>query len=578
MTANLWTPRAASRPTTIREIQTHLQCHPLTAEILVSRGFEQGKEAERFFADSLRDLPDPKRMRGMDIACERIRRALQKKERIVIYGDYDVDGVTSTSTLFLFLRELGHPAEGLHFFIPHRVEHGYGLQHACIPAIQALGCDLLITVDCGISSRSEVQALRNEGIDVIIIDHHIAPAELPEANAILNPHQPGCGYPDKRLCAVGVTFNLLIGLRAKMREAGAFATRAEPNLKRYLDLVALGTVADIVDLIGVNRIFVREGLKQMLQTEWLGLGALIETARVKPEGMTARALGFQLGPRINAAGRMSDASVGVQLLTTQDPQIARRLSLQLDLANVQRQETERQITQQARSMLQQSPDLLSPYGIVLAHDGWHHGVIGIVAARILEEYHRPTWIIAVHNQIGKGSGRSIKRFHLYEGLDACRDLLVRFGGHKAAAGLTIEAAQIPAFRTAFLEVVRQRTKPEDLVPSLEFDAEFEPEKLGADLMDELDRLEPHGMGNPTPLLVARKVGLESQRLMGAEQQHIQCSLASAPKIRAVLFRQKDLYPLPNPSDIAYQPQWSLWQGRKSIEIVIKKAQAPQGLR
>lgn len=569
-----WSEKAFHHPIPCIALQKELGLHPLTARLLVLRGVRGPEDAEKFLSPSFSNLPDPISLKGMRAACQRIERALKENEHIVIYGDYDVDGVTSTSLFCLFLREIGVDPSRLHFFIPHRIEHGYGLQKSCLPLVKEPGCDLLITVDCGITSREEVAMAQEMGIDTIILDHHLAPAELPEAHAILNPHQPGCEYPFKHLAAVGVTFNLLVGLRRHLREKGFFAQRREPNLRKFLDLVALGTVADIVPLQGVNRIFVQAGLEQMRQTEWVGLDALMRVAGVKRARLSAGSVGFQIGPRINAAGRMREASTGVRLLTTRDVDEAATLSEQLNRENQSRRELERSIHREARQMLLQSEQMMEAPAVVLAHEGWHPGVIGIVASRIVEEFHRPTVIIAMQQGAGKGSARSIPGFHMHQGLSACSDHLIQFGGHKAAAGLSIEAEHLAAFRDALVAFAAQTLTPEELTPKVEYDAVFAPDELSEALLEELVELEPHGMSNPAPLLLGVDVPVIRQRCVGNEGKHVQFQvpLPGQGSIKAIAFSKHDYYPLDKQATFAYRPQFDYWQGRRSIQIQVKHIQ------
>ena len=571
MTPTLWQERTALDPRRCQALQKELGLHAVTARLLAMRGILDAEEAKRFLEPDWRDLPDPFLLKGMEEACQRIMQAIEKKEHILIYGDYDVDGVTSTSTLYLFLRDLGVLPSNLSFFIPHRITHGYGLQEACLPDVFATGCNLMITVDCGIASRHEVQLVRERGIDVIIIDHHQAPPALPEANAIINPHQPDCAYPQKILAAVGVVCHLLIALRKRLREKGYFRNHPEPPLNRYLDLVALGTVADIVNLSGVNRLLVQKGLQQIKKTEWLGLRALAEAAGIKLEQIDAKALGFKLGPRINAAGRMSDANAGVHLLTSNDFHQARSLAEILNRENHERQQIEREIFREARDLLEASPDMLSPHGIVIAHEGWHPGVIGIVASRLLDHYHRPVIVIALDHGKGKGSARSIQGFHLYQALKSCGEHLLQCGGHAAAAGLSIETSQLPAFREAFFAYAAEHLTPSDLQPRLAFDVEIDPSDISESLLAELERLEPHGMGNPEPVFVWRDLSVVEQKLL--KEQHLKLLVQGRSQKRVAMgFFRSELYPVPPHIALAYRPEINEFNGRRSIQLLIKQLQ------
>ena len=572
-----WSQRTPVDANSCLELQKAFGIELLTAKLLYSRGLQEPDDAKPFLFPTLKELPKPQLMKGLVSACKRIAEAIEKKERVVIYGDYDVDGVTSTSILYLFLQELGMTTDHLSYFIPHRLKHGYGLQKACLPIVKELGCDLMITVDCGISSKDEVAEAKEMGIETIIIDHHLTPPELPEATSILNPHQDGCEYPDKRLAAVGVTFNLMIGLRAVLREQGFFTTRQEPNLRKYIDLVALGTVADVVPLLGVNRIFVHVGLQQMRRTAWLGIKALLEVAGSDPHRLNAGTLGFQLGPRINAAGRMDVASTGVQLLCSQDYRETREFARQLDEQNRLRRSSERTILQDARMALLQEPELLLERAVVLAKEDWHPGVIGIVASRLVEEFCRPVVLIGLLDELGKGSCRSIEGFHIYDALGECAEFLSAFGGHAAAAGLSIEKDKIEAFQKKFFEVARERLTDEDLLPSAEYDFEYELSGLSEKLIHELERLAPFGTENPAPILLARDLPVTYQRIVGSQKEHLQLKVrppGSRKDIKGIAFGAHNLHPLPSQISLTYRPQINEWQGRRSIELLIKRIETP----
>jgi single-stranded-DNA-specific exonuclease len=436
----------------------------------------------------------------MEAAVARLARAIEAGERIGLYGDYDVDGVTSTSLLAWFLRASGADVVT---YVPHRLVEGYGLNVAAVGKLAAGGVKLIVSLDCGITSVEEVAAAAAAGVDTVVVDHHTVPVALPAAVAILNPHQPGCEYPFKHLAAVGVTFCLCMGLRRRLREAGRFgAARPEPNLKDALDLVALGTVADVVSLTGVNRILVRAGLEAIARTRRPGLRALMRVAGIADGAeVTAGQVGFRLGPRINAAGRLDDAGRGVRLLLTADPAEADALAEELDRENRARQDIERQMLEEA---LADAAARVAggARGLVLSRDGWHPGVVGIVASRVVERFHRPAVLVGVSEGTGKGSGRSIEGFHLYDALAACSSHLARFGGHKHAAGVTVEPSQVPAFRAAFERYASERLGDDDLVPRCRIEGWLPPgpaEKAA----EALERLAPFGAGHPEPLFGVR---------------------------------------------------------------------------
>ncbi|NOK19244.1 single-stranded-DNA-specific exonuclease RecJ [Corallococcus carmarthensis] len=546
-----------------------LSLHPLAARVLLHRGYRTPEAASAFLSDRLADLPDPFRMKGMGPAVERVLRAVRLKEKVTLYGDYDVDGVSSTSLMYLFLKELGAPPAT---YIPHRLDEGYGVNLAAVERIAQDGTRLLVTLDCGITSVAEIARAKELGLDVVVVDHHTVPPTLPPATAVLNPHQPGCEYPTKVLCAAGVAFNLCMGLRKRLRDDGFFATRKEPNLKALMDLVALATVADVVPLTGANRILVAHGLQELSQGRRPGIRALKEVAGMEPDAsVTAGQVGFRLGPRINAAGRLHDASLGLQLLCADSVETARSLAQVLDRANAERQGIESGILTQALAQAEEHKD---SRGLVLYDEGWHPGVIGIVASRVVERYHRPTVMVGVKDGVGKGSARSIEAFHLYDALTGCSDLLMRYGGHKHAAGLTVDAKQLPAFREAFARIALQRLTPEDLIPRCRVDAVVNPRDLDATAVESLQKLGPFGQGNPEPVLVLR--GQQARpRVLPAKSGvpgagHLKLALVDAPELDAIGFGMADRVSLvEGPVDLAFQAGFDTFRGQRKLSLRLK---------
>ncbi len=553
-------------------LAAELGLHPLSARVLVHRGFRTPEAASAFLSDRLADLPDPFRMKGMAAAVDRLFRAIREKERITLYGDYDVDGVCSTSLLALFLRELGaRPAT----YIPHRLDEGYGLNVQAVEKIAADGTRVLVTLDCGITSVAEIARAKELGLDVVVVDHHTVPPTLPPAVAVLNPHQPGCEYPTKHLCAAGVAFNLCMGLRKKLREDGWFATRKEPNLKALLDLVAMATVADVVPLTGANRILVQHGLQELTAGRRHGVRALKEVAGLDADSpVTAGQVGFRLGPRINAAGRLHDASLGLQLLCSESLDAARSLARVLDRANSERQGLESSILTEALAQAQERAE--QARGFVLYSEGWHPGVIGIVASRVVERFHRPTVIVGVKDGVGKGSARSIEGFHLYDALSGCADLLARFGGHKHAAGLTVEEKHLPALRESFERIARQRLTPEDLIPRCKVDAVVRVNELDERAVEALQRLGPFGQGNPEPVLVLRhqvaRPRVLAPKTGGAG--HLKLALVDAPAMDAIGFGMADRLSLTEgPVDLAFQAGFDTFHGQRRLSLKLKDLRA-----
>jgi len=481
-------------PTIVAALVADTNLPELLCRLLAVRGFVAGEAAKRFLRPRLEHLHDPSTLADFDRAVERIVRAIRDGETILIHGDYDVDGICSTTILTRTIRMLGGKAVP---FIPQRLRDGYDLTAAGVEAAKAAGASLIITCDCGTSAVDPVAHLAHAGIDTIISDHHLPGGPLPAAYAILNPRRPDCPSVDKDLCAAGVVFKIALGLT---RALGA----NQNPVFGMLDLVALATVADVAPLRGENRVLVRYGLRLLNETGNVGLGSLVRASGLHGKDITAGRVGFILAPRLNAAGRVGSAMRGVELLMAADESVANPIARELEELNARRQELDRQTLEEAREMVRRT-DLEQTWGLVLAAEGWHPGVIGIVASRIVEEFGRPTVLIALEGGEGKGSGRSISAFDLHGGVSKCRDLLLRFGGHRSAAGVTIAREQVPVFARRFNEVAHEMLTPDDLVPELRADLDVELAQVTDHLESLLRHLEPCGIGNPSPVLVARGV-------------------------------------------------------------------------
>lgn len=480
----------------VQRLTEELHLPPLVSRLLVARGLAAVDDARNYLRPRMEQLHSPMAMRGMAEAVERLSAAIRGGETILVHGDYDVDGMCSTTILVRTLRHLGATAVA---FAPHRIRDGYDLGSAGVSAAVTAGAKLLVTCDCGTTAHGPVDELRKHGIDVIITDHHLPSKPPPECVAVLNPRVPGCDYPDKDLCAAAVAFKLALAL---LERHGA-----GPNVAlNMLDLVALATVADVAPLRGENRILVRYGLRLMAETKNIGLRALISASGLEGRELTAGRVGFILAPRLNAVGRIDDAKRGLQLLLTTSEDEANGIARDLEEVNRTRQAIDRDTLDAARK-LAATQDLDSKAGLVIAAEGWHPGVIGIVASRLVEDLYRPIVLVAVDDGIGKGSGRSIPAFDLHGGLTACADLLMRYGGHRAAAGLTVDAARLPEFAERFDAVAREKLTKHDLTPELRVDLEL---PLG-EANDSLERLlrhfEPFGLGNPAPLLATSGIKL-----------------------------------------------------------------------
>ncbi len=488
---------------------------PILRQIVFNRGYATEEAARAYLNRKLAFDPDPFQMSGMSAAVERIRRAIQNGEPIAVYGDYDVDGVTATALLTETLQRLGANARG---YIPNRFEEGYGLNNAALEELKASGVQLVITVDCGIRSPDEARHAREIGLDLIVTDHHHpAEGELPPALAVLNPKKKGDPYPDKDLAGVGVAYKL----------AQALANDGSPQgvsfLNGLLDLVALGTVADLAPLTGENRFLVHNGLKQMRQTTRQGLFSLAAAAEVPLAKANATHIGFSLGPRLNAAGRLREALAAYELLVTKDPQRAGRLAQELNIQNRERQALTRETQTKAEEIaMREDP---SAYLLFAAHEDFNSGVIGLAASRLTESHYRPAVVAAKGEKETRGSCRSIPEFHITDALDQCKDLLVRHGGHAAAAGFTVKNENLPALVKRLKAIAKEQLESKDLRATLTADMEVSLKDMRGELyLNALRYLEPTGYGNPAPVFVARNVKVKYARVVGADGKHLKLTL------------------------------------------------------
>jgi single-stranded-DNA-specific exonuclease len=478
----------------VRALAEALSLPDIVCRLLLIRGYVTADEAKGFLRPKLDRLHDPLSFLSMDKAVERLARAVREKEQVFVHGDYDVDGICSTTILTRVIRVLGGQATP---FIPRRIEDGYDLSDAGVNAALAAGAKVVVTCDCGTGAVGPIARLCRSGVDVIVTDHHLPSGELPDCLSILNPKRPGCGYPDKDLAAVAVTWKLALALA---RALGA----NENFIWAMLDLVALATIADVAPLRGENRVFVRYGLKMLAETRNIGMRALLRAAGLDGRQLTAGRIGFILAPRLNAAGRLGHAIRGVELLLTENEHEANVIARELEELNHRRQEIDHATLEQARERVL-AMDLDEQYSLVLADDTWHPGVVGIVASRLVEEFGRPTVLIALSGEQGKGSGRSIPKFDLHGALGQSRQHLLRYGGHRAAAGITIERDKVTAFAARFNEVARSVLTPADLIPEIRVDLEVSIEGLDGRIESLFRHFEPFGIGNPTPVLLARNV-------------------------------------------------------------------------
>lgn len=477
------------------------------ARVLWHRGYRDPLEARRFLDAPLEDLHDPFLLLGMDRAVERLRRAVSSRERLLIYGDYDVDGAASVVILKKAIELAGGAAD---YYVPDRLGEGYGMRAEVVERAAAEGIRLIISVDTGIRAREAARRARELGVDVIITDHHLPDEALPQACAILNPKQPGCSYPDKNLCGAGVALKLVQGLLDRL---GCPEERRRRLISSLLKMVAIATVADVVPLTGENRIIVKHGLAGLASVRNPGLRALLEVAGFSAgEAPSAGQVAFRVAPRINAAGRMATAAGVIQLFLTPDIEVARQLAAQLHALNQERQQTEAEIISAILKECSRAPVGDDQPALVFCGEGWHVGVVGIVASRLVERFHRPAIVLSVDPDTGiaRGSGRSIPAFHLLEALESMQELFIRFGGHRQAAGLTLEAGRVGEFRRRLNQYASERLRPEDLIPRQEFDARLRLEEIDDALAADLMRLAPFGFGNPAPLFAVEGVEVAAE--------------------------------------------------------------------
>ena len=561
--ARRWKIRGAEQ-SHVEQLVRECTVNPLVARLLVNRGIVEPDAARRFMGGTLADIHDPFLLRGMETAAARLARAVEGGETICIYGDYDVDGITSVSLLVSFFRALGAT---VFYHIPLRLEDGYGLSAEGIAGVAELGARVIVSVDCGITAVAEAELCRQLGVDLIITDHHTPGEMIPAAYAVINPHQPGCPFPFKNLAGVGVAFNLLIAIRSRLRDAGYFDRRPEPNLREYLDLVALGTIADVVQLTDENRILASYGLRELTASPRPGIQALKAVSGVDG-AVSSGTVGFRLAPRLNAAGRLEDAALGVDLLLCCERQRAQVMAEALDASNTERQALEQQILHDALAMVKGEPGRSGRKSIVLASEAWHPGVIGIVASRLVDLFHRPTILIALQDGNGRGSGRSIPGFHLHDALHACADHLVKFGGHKYAAGLSIDEETLEKFVAEFEMVADGLLSTEDLLPELAIDTELGLDDLTLQLAEQVEALAPFGMGNPEPVFMLRGVMVAERRVL--KERHLKLRItASGRTFDAIGFNMAGR---DNPGerwDMVFTLGVNAWNGKKHLQLRLK---------
>jgi len=562
----------------------------LVGTVLAQRGLTSRDEVEAYLTGRAPDEDNPFRLRGMNEAVTRLRQALRAREKIAVYGDYDVDGVTGTALLVETLTALGADAQP---YIPHRVDEGYGLNAGSLKELAARGVKVVVTVDCGTRAVKEIAYANRLGLNVIVTDHHAVPDEsvsrqqsgisgqqsgggsLPMATAIVNPKQPGCRYPFKELAGVGLAFKLAQALLTVESRVPATPRANQPSIQPtdFLDLVALGTVADLAPLIGENRALVRQGLARLNAPQRLGVQQLIAVSGIEPGRVDAGAIGYMLGPRLNAAGRLDHALLSYRLLTSRDPVDAERLAKELDDKNRARQQLTSDTVEAARQVIiaegADAPLLFA------AHESYPQGIVGLVASRLAEEFYRPAVVVERGPEMSKGSARSIPEFNIVAALDACCDLLLKHGGHAAAAGFTIATDKLHDLRTRLIEIAARQLAGVDLRPGLDIALELSLRDADWPAAMALALLEPFGLGNPTPVFLTRGVTVSRPRLIGEE--HLRLSLSGDDVTReAVAFGQSHwLDKMPERVDVAYSLEINEWMGERRLQLKVRDLRAAQ---
>ncbi|MBV8075557.1 MAG: single-stranded-DNA-specific exonuclease RecJ [Planctomycetaceae bacterium] len=550
---------------------------PLVAQLLLNRGIDEPRRARAFLQARLGSLHDPELLPGAAEAADRIVSALRRLKRIIIYGDYDVDGVCGTSILWACLRLAG--AGDVGYYIPHRVDEGYGVNAEALRWLATEDrAEVIVTVDCGISAIREARLARELGLEFVVTDHHTIGADLPEADVIVHPGLPGSRYPCRDLCGAGVAFKLAWQIAKSFGDGKKASPHLRDFLVRSIGLVAMATVADVVPIGDENRILVRHGLAGILAEPSVGLRALMEVSGcLGKKQLTTGNVGFGLAPRINAAGRLERAKRAVEMLTTDDTILAREIAEELDRCNTRRQDVEREMVAEAYQLIAAQGGLEDRGAIVLGRPGWHPGVIGIVAGRLVETYHRPTILVALGDEIGQGSARSITGLDLYAAIKACSEGLIGFGGHKAAAGLKLPIGHLPVFAERFERHCRASLTAEQFQKVLTIDAEVLLGTLTLKVVEEIEMLEPHGIGNPSPLLLASNVRiLGDPRPVGERKNHLQLRVTQGGQVvKAIAWNMAEKgkkLAADTPCSLVFQPSISEWRGKREVQLEVKDFQ------
>lgn len=559
-------------PAAVRELSNRHGLAPAASKVLVNRGIVEPRDVERFLGGTLSDLPDPSLLKDVDKAARRLASAGSRNEPVLIYADYDADGATGAACLYLFLKQI-FPDLPVRIHQNDRRKDGYGLQtHVLAPAARE-GFRLVVTVDCGISDIAAVREAAREGVEVIVTDHHLPGETVPEAFAIVNPMQPDCAFPGKEMAGVGVAFLLVCALRKAVREIGGFALLPEPPLRPYLDLVALGTVADMAALRGGNRLLVREGLREIRKSPRPGIEALFEASGVPHAVATETDLGFRVGPRLNAAGRVGDSTRSSRILVSESRDDAGRLARELNEDNALRQREEERIVVAVEAALAAAGEI--PPAIVLSDPAWNAGVLGIVASKVLERYGRPVVLLQEEDGAAKGSCRSVEGFHIVSALSRLSHLLTRYGGHAQAAGLSLSLEHLDAFREGLAGIADRHARETPFVRRRTIDAQLRVDEITPDLLSDLDRLRPFGAGNEEPLFLLPNVRVAAISRIGAGGRHLRFAVQEdGRRLSGVAFRRQEIpVDAGGRSDLLFAVQENVYRGARSLQLLLRDARA-----
>lgn len=544
----------------VLEISKNFQISPLTSIILYNRGIREDEAIKKFLSKDLGVMYDPFLMRDMDKAVERIYAAKNSGEKITIYGDYDVDGITAIAILYKHLKELGISVD---YYVPDRMQEGYGVNRDALDKIKLSGSSLIITVDTGITAVEECEYARQIGLDVIVTDHHECKEVIPDAYAAIDPKRKDCSYPFKSLAGVGVVFKLI--------QALAENDTIDTLMEKYSDLMCLGTVADISPLVDENRVIVTEGLKRFKNTKNVGLKALIDVS-TNGKAITTSTIGYIIAPRINASGRLGCASNSVELFLTDDKNRANELASYLCEENSLRQQTEQKMFKEALDYLESHPEVKEDDIIVIPHENWHHGIVGIVSSKITEKFYKPSILFAIDGDEAKGSGRSVSGFNLFDTLENCTDLLEKFGGHELAAGLTIKASNIEAFRKRINEYAKNYISETMLTPTIMIDAAIKAPFITIETVRDINNLQPFGVDNPTPAFMVRKIKIHKISVM-SEGKHLRMTLLKDGKyLDSVGFGMGEYYHHLEEGDyidVAFALDINDYKGFQNVQLILK---------